>query len=310
MRGGWGKGSGRPRGNACAASPSARPNASPRCRGTGRRRNLHLLRNRAVVRHHARAGTPRGQRDGGRWVAGGVRGVRGDGAGAVGGMWRLRRGSRRDDHASISTHPRDISSTNTLVRESEPQTSSCQTVRDLVPWRPQRSVSLECKRSPACPAEMVDIVDSLTRSRMMSGIRGQNTRPEIMVRRALHARGFRFGLNRQLLPGRPDAVLPRWKVAIFVHGCFWHWHGCHLSKMPVSNRAFWNAKLTGNQDRDSRAQIALISMGWRVAMIWECSLRGRAARAGFDEMMDELARWIRDQPTIVAFETTFDLGHA
>jgi DNA mismatch endonuclease, patch repair protein len=159
-------------------------------------------------------------------------------------------------------------------------------------------------------AVMVDIVDSLTRSRMMSGIRGKDTQPEVMVRRALHARGLRFGIKQTRLPGRPDIVLPRWKVAVFVHGCFWHWHGCQLSKMPTSNREFWEKKLAGNQDRDSRAQIALISMGWRVAMIWECSLRGQAARARFDTVMDELAQWIRDQPTIVAFETTVALGHA
>jgi DNA mismatch endonuclease, patch repair protein len=157
---------------------------------------------------------------------------------------------------------------------------------------------------------MVDIVDSLTRSRMMSRIRGKDTQPELMVRRALHARGLRFGIKQTRLPGRPDMVLPRWKVAVFVHGCFWHWHGCHLSKMPMSNRDFWKKKLAGNQDRDSRAQITLISMGWRVAMIWECSLRGQAARARFDTVMDELAQWIRDQPTIVAFETTVALGHA
>lgn len=157
---------------------------------------------------------------------------------------------------------------------------------------------------------MADVVDSITRSRMMSGIRGTNTQPEVMVRRALHARGFRFGAKHSRLPGRPDIVLPRWRVAIFVHGCFWHLHGCHLSKMPSSNQAFWKTKLAGNQDRDSRAQITLISMGWRVAMIWECSLRGRAAREKFDTVMGQLAEWIREQPTVVAFETGVPLHHA
>ena len=157
---------------------------------------------------------------------------------------------------------------------------------------------------------MADIVDRLTRSRMMSGIRGKNTKPEVMVRRALHARGFRFAIKQTRLPGRPDVVLPRWKVAVFVHGCFWHWHGCHLSKMPTSNRAFWKTKLAGNQDRDLRAQITLISMGWRVAMIWECSLREKAARARFDTVMDELAEWVRHDRTVVAFETAVALRHA
>jgi DNA mismatch endonuclease, patch repair protein len=145
---------------------------------------------------------------------------------------------------------------------------------------------------------------------MMSGIRGKDTQPEVMVRRALHARGLRFGIKQTRLPGRPDIVLPRWKVAIFVHGCFWHWHGCQLSKMPTSNRAFWKNKLAGNQDRDSRAQITIISMGWRVAMIWECSLRGQAARAQFDAVMDELAQWIRDLPTVATFETAIAQSHA
>ena len=157
---------------------------------------------------------------------------------------------------------------------------------------------------------MGDIVDSLTRSRMMSGIGGKDTRPELMVRRALHSRGFRFGQRKQGLPGRPDVVLPRWKVAIFVHGCFWHWHGCHLSKVPSSNRTFWQAKLEGNQDRDSRAEMTLITMGWRVAMIWECSLRGRVPMARFESVMDDLARWIREQPTTLAFETGVTAPHA
>jgi DNA mismatch endonuclease, patch repair protein len=138
---------------------------------------------------------------------------------------------------------------------------------------------------------------------MMSGIRGTNTKPELMVRRALHVRGFRFAMTQLGLPGRPDVVLPKWRVAVFVHGCFWHRHGCSLSKMPTSNKEFWGRKLARNQDRDLQAQIALISMGWRVAMIWECSLRGAAALARFDSVMDDLAHWIRRQPHVVAFET-------
>lgn len=137
----------------------------------------------------------------------------------------------------------------------------------------------------------------------MSGIRGKNTQPELTIRRALRARGFRFALKPTGLPGRPDIVLPKWKVAVFVHGCFWHWHGCHLSKMPSTNRAFWKVKLGGNMDRDQQAQITLVSMGWRVAMIWECSMRGKAAEAKLQSMLHELAHWIREQPNIPTFET-------
>jgi DNA mismatch endonuclease, patch repair protein len=148
---------------------------------------------------------------------------------------------------------------------------------------------------------MVDIVDSATRSRMMSGIRGKNTLPEVLVRRALHAHGFRFGTKSTLLPGRPDVVLPRWKVAVFVHGCFWHWHGCPLSKVPASNRQFWQEKLESNVERDDLAVLVLVALGWRVATIWECALRGARARASFDSAMDQLAAWIRspgDEPVL------------
>ena len=102
---------------------------------------------------------------------------------------------------------------------------------------------------------MPDIVDTVTRSRMMAGIQSKNTRPEIIVRKALHARGFRYSLHSKSLPGKPDIVMPKWKVVIFVHGCFWHWHGCRLSKLPASNPDFWSAKLAGNQLQIGRAHV-------------------------------------------------------
>lgn len=138
---------------------------------------------------------------------------------------------------------------------------------------------------------------------MMSGIRGKDTKPELTVRRALHARGFRFATSPPHLPGRPDLVMPKWRVAVFVHGCFWHLHGCHLSKAPSTNRHFWEKKLAENSDRDAQAEMTLISMGWRIAMIWECSMRGKAAMSGFNTAMDDLAQWIRTQPLVVAHET-------
>jgi DNA mismatch endonuclease, patch repair protein len=143
---------------------------------------------------------------------------------------------------------------------------------------------------------MVDTVDAATRSRMMAGIGSRNTQPELLVRRNLHARGFRYTLDGAGLPGRPDIVLPNWKVAIFVNGCFWHWHGCHLSKIPDANRAFWETKLMATQARDYVSQMAIVSAGWRVAIVWECALRGKLAESQLPRLSRNLERWIRAKP--------------
>ncbi len=121
---------------------------------------------------------------------------------------------------------------------------------------------------------MTDIVDQATRSRMMSSIKGKNTKPEMMVRRWLHSLGYRFRLHRKDLPGKPDIVLPKYNLVIFVHGCFWHQHqGCHYAYTPASNSEKWKAKLEGNQQRDQVQQQLLLEMGWRVLTIWECGLK-------------------------------------
>ncbi|WP_042577245.1 very short patch repair endonuclease [Variovorax paradoxus] len=153
---------------------------------------------------------------------------------------------------------------------------------------------------------MVDIVDATTRSRMMSGIRSKSTQPELAVRRALHARGFRFVLHASGLPGCPDIVLPKWRVAIFVHGCFWHSHGCRLSKMPSSNTAFWSAKLEDNERRDALAHMTLISAGWRTAVVWECALKTAQSREQWPDLILQLDHWIRFQPSSISFETGGD----
>lgn len=144
---------------------------------------------------------------------------------------------------------------------------------------------------------MADVVDAATRSRMMSKIRSQDTKPELLVRRHLHARGLRYVLGGAGLPGRPDLVFPRRKVAVFVHGCFWHWHACHLSRLPASNRKFWRAKLNNNQTRDAVSLLSLLSAGWRVATIWECSLRGAVALQQLNRKMDLLSNWIKSPGT-------------
>ncbi|MDR5744443.1 DNA mismatch endonuclease Vsr [Caballeronia sp. LZ029] len=143
---------------------------------------------------------------------------------------------------------------------------------------------------------MVDIVSPETRSRMMAGIRGKHTKPELLVRRALFAAGFRFRLHRKDLPGAPDIVLPKWKVAIFVHGCFWHQHpNCKLAKVPASRPEFWMKKLAGNIERDRRASAELNASGWRVLTIWECATRDRALVA---DLPSVLTSWIQGSQPI------------
>jgi DNA mismatch endonuclease (patch repair protein) len=121
---------------------------------------------------------------------------------------------------------------------------------------------------------MVDVVDKATRSRMMSGIRAKNTNPERLVRSLLHRSGFRFRLHCDHLPGKPDMVFPKYGAVIFVHGCFWHCHRCHMFKWPRSNRLFWRKKISANYKRDKRHVRELLAMRWRVAIVWECALRG------------------------------------
>lgn len=121
----------------------------------------------------------------------------------------------------------------------------------------------------------MDIVDKSVRSRMMSGIRSKDTAPEIIVRRFLHRRGFRYSLHDRKLVGRPDIKLLRYRTAIFVHGCFWHRHPeCKFATTPSSNVEKWQAKFEANVSRDRKSVDALLSTGWTVIIIWECGLRG------------------------------------
>jgi len=121
---------------------------------------------------------------------------------------------------------------------------------------------------------MADIVDAETRSRLMSGIRATNTRPEIRIRRILHRSGFRFRLHVTDLPGKPDIVLPRFRAVVLVHGCFWHGHSCPLFKWPSTRSDFWRKKIGKNQENDDKARSALRMQEWRVATIWECAVKG------------------------------------
>ena len=122
---------------------------------------------------------------------------------------------------------------------------------------------------------MPDVVDAATRSRMMSGIRGKNTKPEMILRQGLHARGLRYRLHAKDLPGTPDLVFPARRAVLFAHGCFWHGHNCHLFRMPSTRPEFWQAKIARNQVVDARSTAALQAAGWRVGVVWECALKGR-----------------------------------
>ena len=119
---------------------------------------------------------------------------------------------------------------------------------------------------------MTDHTDKETRSAIMSKVRSKNTKPELEVRRALHRAGFRFRLHRSDLPGKPDLVFPRHGLALFVHGCFWHRHGCKRTTMPATNREFWAEKFRRTLERDQKALKELKKIGWETAVIWECQL--------------------------------------
>ena len=124
---------------------------------------------------------------------------------------------------------------------------------------------------------MTDILKPKDRSALMSRIRGVDTKPELVVRRALHALGYRFRKHVGTLPGRPDVVFSRRRAAVFVHGCFWHRHGCDKTYSPKSREQFWQAKFAGNVERDRRDQQRLADDGWRVFVAWECEIEADAS---------------------------------
>ena len=119
---------------------------------------------------------------------------------------------------------------------------------------------------------MPDTVSRSARSRIMARVKSKGTGPELKVRRKLHRAGYRFRLHRKDLPGSPDLLLPKYRLALFVNGCFWHWHGCKRSRMPNSNVEYWTAKIERNVNRDRETRDELERMGWRHRVIWECQV--------------------------------------
>lgn len=145
---------------------------------------------------------------------------------------------------------------------------------------------------------MPDMVDRETRSRIMSRIREKDTVPELLLRRAMHARGVRYRLHDTVLPGKPDLVFPKYHAVCFMHGCFWHRHpGCRFATMPASRQEYWKIKLEGNAVRDKQNRQKLLGLGWRVAVVWECALRADRR----DETIRELDKWLRG--TLLEHET-------
>lgn len=138
---------------------------------------------------------------------------------------------------------------------------------------------------------MPDVVDRAMRSRMMSGIRSRNTTPERLIRSLLHRRGFRFRLHSSNVPGHPDLVLTKYRVAIHIHGCFWHGHDCPLFRLPGTRTEFWKAKIRANRARDKRVIRESLAMGWRHLTIWECAFKG-PQQIGLARTVDRVVKWI------------------
>lgn len=137
---------------------------------------------------------------------------------------------------------------------------------------------------------MADILSPEARSIHMARIRGRHTRPEMVVRRGLHARGFRYRLHAPL-PGKPDLVFPSRRAAVFVNGCFWHGHDCPLFRLPATRPEFWRTKIARNRERDEEVRVALHEDAWRTLTIWECCLRGRGRRP-IEEVLDLASDWL------------------
>jgi DNA mismatch endonuclease (patch repair protein) len=138
---------------------------------------------------------------------------------------------------------------------------------------------------------MPDVHDRATRSRNMAAIKGKDTKPELIIRKGLHACGFRYRLHDRNLPGRPDLVLPKYHAVIFVNGCFWHGHDCNLFKWPGTRQEFWKEKIGANVARDRRNYAAIDEAGWRRVVIWECALKG-PGRMEPGELLTRVADWI------------------
>lgn len=138
---------------------------------------------------------------------------------------------------------------------------------------------------------MVDRIAPQARSRIMAAIRSGDTKPELLLRKALFARGYRYRIHAKSLAGSPDITLPKWCAVIFVHGCFWHAHSCGNVRLPKSNRAFWKRKLARNVERDQAARKELLRQGWRVLVVWDCAFREKLPQQ-ISALTDRVESWL------------------
>lgn len=137
---------------------------------------------------------------------------------------------------------------------------------------------------------MADRINREKRSWNMSRIRSKDTKPEILLRKALHGIGFRYRLHDRNMPGSPDLVFPKYRAVIFVHGCFWHRHGCKWTTIPSSRKDFWTAKFATNVERDKNNRDKLLKLGWRVLIVWECALNGKDFN--INNLTSEIKAWL------------------
>jgi len=149
---------------------------------------------------------------------------------------------------------------------------------------------------------MPDIFSVEKRSDIMSRVKSKDTQPELLVRKALFTRGFRYRVHDKKLPGMPDIVLKKYNAIIFIHGCFWHGHmGCSRSRLPSSRKEFWSEKIKKNIERDTKTLKSLSEMGYRILIIWECSLKGKN-KIPFTQLMDEIEGWLYEGPQLLEIQ--------
>ena len=138
---------------------------------------------------------------------------------------------------------------------------------------------------------MTDVHSKQIRSKNMAAIKSKNTKPELIIRKALFAKGFRYKLHDKKLPGKPDLVFPKYHAVIFIHGCFWHRHNCHLFKWPSTRPEFWKKKINRNVEVDKRNYKQLKKDGWYILTVWECALKGRG-KLPFNKLILDVSNWL------------------
>ena len=148
---------------------------------------------------------------------------------------------------------------------------------------------------------MVDTVNKVTRRRIMSLVRAKNTKVELEIRRRLFAMGFRYRLHEKDLPGTPDMVFAKYRSVVLIHGCFWHYHRCHLSSLPDTRRLWWKTKLEETARRDSVKTSALRKLGWRIVIVWECGFRrpGVNRAKALDTITGQVADFLKSEQRLL-----------